>query len=87
MTSGLFFVKIGVRLEKGDKTMDGNTFQDRILTCCDCGKAFTFEAGEQAYFSRNNLRVPKRCPQCRLLRKMERTPLAHSEKGVQNGNL
>jgi hypothetical protein len=25
-------------------------FKDKVLRCCDCGKDFIFEAGEQRFF-------------------------------------
>ena len=45
-------------------------FQDKRLTCIDCGKDFTFTRGEQIYFAgKPGLIEPKRCPECRLKRK------------------
>ncbi len=41
-------------------------FQDKVLTCADCGKEFTWEAAEQ-HFSRAKgfMSEPKRCEECR----------------------
>ena len=47
--------------------------EDRNLTCRDCGKTFVFTAGEQAFFSEKGLSDPIRCPDCRRLRKQQRT--------------
>ena len=41
-------------------------FADRTLTCRDCGKPFTWTAGEQAFYSEKGLvNEPARCPECR----------------------
>jgi len=47
--------------------------EDRNLTCRDCGKTFVFTAGEQAFFAEKGLSDPIRCPDCRRLRKQQRT--------------
>jgi CxxC-x17-CxxC domain-containing protein len=48
-------------------------FQDRTLTCRDCGAQFTFTAGEQEFYqSRGLTNDPGRCPDCRQARKAER---------------
>jgi hypothetical protein len=43
------------------------------LTCRDCGKTFVFTAGEQAFFEEKGLSAPIRCPDCRRLRKQQRS--------------
>jgi CxxC-x17-CxxC domain-containing protein len=49
------------------------SFQDKTLTCSDCGNTFTFGAEEQEQFqSRGYTNEPKRCPECRQARKSER---------------
>lgn len=41
-------------------------YQDRILTCRDCGQDFTFTAGEQEFYARKGLtNTHSRCPSCR----------------------
>lgn len=48
-------------------------FQDKTLTCSDCGTAFTFAAQEQELFQqRGYSNEPKRCPECRQARKSQR---------------
>jgi len=42
---------------------------DKVLTCLDCGREFTFASGEQRYFWAKGLSEPKRCKSCRMLRK------------------
>ncbi len=45
-------------------------YQDRILTCRDCGQDFTFTAGEQEFFASKGLtNAPSRCPECRKARR------------------
>jgi CxxC-x17-CxxC domain-containing protein len=49
------------------------SFQDKQLTCADCGAAFTFTAQEQEFFQQKGYtNEPKRCPTCREARKAER---------------
>jgi CxxC-x17-CxxC domain-containing protein len=45
-------------------------YQDRLLTCRDCGNDFTFSAGEQEFFASKGLtNSPTRCPDCRVARR------------------
>ena len=48
--------------------------EDRQIPCLDCGAIFTFTTGEQRYFLSKRLSEPKRCPQCRLKRKLSLVP-------------
>lgn len=46
------------------------TFQDRTLTCVECGNSFTFTSGEQEFHaSKGFTNDPKRCPDCRAARR------------------
>ena len=48
-------------------------YADKTLTCRDCGRAFTFTAGEQEFFaSRGFANEPGRCPDCRAAYKATR---------------
>jgi CxxC-x17-CxxC domain-containing protein len=48
-------------------------FEDKTLTCRDCGTGFAFSASEQAFFAeRGLLNQPQRCHQCRANRRRER---------------
>jgi len=50
------------------------TFADRVLVCRDCGRSFTFTAGEQQFYARRGLRnTPSRCPSCRSARKASKS--------------
>lgn len=49
--------------------MDKPGFEDRTLTCEDCGEDFTFATGEQIFFWDKGLSEPKRCKPCRMQRR------------------
>ncbi|OGR82384.1 MAG: hypothetical protein A2901_08020 [Elusimicrobia bacterium RIFCSPLOWO2_01_FULL_54_10] len=38
---------------------------DLQLSCVECRKTFTFEAGEQKFFKQRGLSSPRRCGSCR----------------------
>lgn len=49
-------------------------YEDRTLTCRDCGEAFGFSAGEQQFFAAKGLQNdPQRCAQCRSVARQART--------------
>ncbi|WP_021169997.1 hypothetical protein SOV_21130 [Sporomusa ovata DSM 2662] len=53
-------------------------FQDKILTCRDCGVEFVFSASEQEFYAEKGFtNDPSRCPECRAARKRQ---------GGYNGN-
>lgn len=57
-------------------------FQDKNLSCRDCGKEFTFTAGEQEFYEKKGFEnEPVRCPQCRASRKRNKTP--QGQKGFK----
>ena len=46
---------------------------DKVLTCRDCGKEFTFTAGEQEFYAEKGFEhEPTRCPECRKAHKAQR---------------
>lgn len=46
------------------------SYEDKTLTCRDCGQPFTFTAGEQEFYaSRGLMNEPGRCPTCRNARR------------------
>ena len=48
---------------KRDRTSD---YQDRPITCVDCGDDFTWTVGEQVFFHDKGLKnEPKRCKPCK----------------------
>ncbi len=49
-------------------------YQDKTLTCADCGQSFVFSASDQAFHAeRGYTNEPKRCPSCRQVRRLERS--------------
>lgn len=45
-------------------------YEDKTIKCKDCGKEFTFTAGEQAFYAERGLtNEPVRCKECRALKK------------------
>jgi CxxC-x17-CxxC domain-containing protein len=49
-------------------------YEDRSLTCRDCGSAFIFSAGEQQFFASKGLsNDPQRCVTCRVVAKRARS--------------
>jgi len=50
------------------------SYEDRILTCQECGASFTFSADDQAYHAEKGYtNEPKRCPSCRQARRNQRS--------------
>ncbi len=54
---------------------------DRTLTCRDCGQAFTFTAGEQAFYQERGFSEPQRCQSCRATRKAQRSASGYDSGG------
>jgi ssDNA-binding Zn-finger/Zn-ribbon topoisomerase 1 len=42
------------------------------ILCAECGKQFVFSTKEQKYFKKMSFCDPKRCPDCRRLRREQR---------------
>ena len=50
------------------------SYEDRTLTCQDCGQPFVFSADDQTYHAEKGYtNEPKRCPSCRQTRRNERS--------------
>ncbi|MEN6413750.1 MAG: zinc-ribbon domain containing protein [Veillonellales bacterium] len=48
------------------------TYEDRELTCKECGTTFAFTASEQAFYAEKGFQNdPSRCPACRAARKAQ----------------
>lgn len=57
-------------------------FQDKILTCIDCGTEFIFTGGEQLFFYDKQFKnEPKRCKNCKAKKVASLGPVS-----VGNGN-
>lgn len=49
-------------------------YEDKTLTCLDCGQPFTFTADDQSYHALKGFtNEPKRCESCRQTRRNERS--------------
>lgn len=49
------------------------SYENKQLTCADCGAEFTFSAEDQEFFASKGYSEPKRCPECRAAKKAQRT--------------
>jgi CxxC-x17-CxxC domain-containing protein len=59
--------------------MSNEGYQDRILTCRDCGQDFAFTAGEQEFYASKGLtNAPSRCPSCRAARRNGQSSMPRS---------
>ena len=47
-------------------------YNDKNLTCADCGQEFVFTASEQDFYSQRGFSEPRRCGSCRASRKAAR---------------
>ncbi len=48
-------------------------FQDKTLTCRDCGQEFVWTASEQEFYASKGFdNAPTRCPDCRVKHKAQR---------------
>jgi len=55
------------------------SFQDKSLTCVDCGQTFVFTAGEQEFYAQKGFQnEPKRCKACKSTKR-------GSERGGEGG--
>lgn len=59
-------------------------FQDKTLTCKDCGCEFTFSASEQEFYAEKGFQnEPARCPECRAARKRQRSGFSNGRTGTR----
>lgn len=60
----------------GDARREGDgsfpVYNDKTLTCADCGTQFVFTASEQDFYGQRGFSEPKRCSSCRASRKAAR---------------
>ena len=58
-------------------------FEDKKLTCEECGTEFIWDASEQSYFAKKGFKkVPKRCRACRAKRQIEVQKEKEKEKEI-----
>ena len=55
---------------------------DIRIKCIECGDEFIFKEGEQEFYILHKYDAPKRCPQCRLIRKAYRKEFGSSVPGA-----
>jgi CxxC-x17-CxxC domain-containing protein len=60
-------------------------YNDKNLTCADCGQEFVFTASEQDFYSQRGFTEPRRCPSCRASRKAARNSEGGSSYGGSGG--
>ena len=61
-------------------------YEDKTLTCEDCGQEFVFSAGEQEFYAQKGLvNTPKRCPDCRKARRQRTKKKMHDAVCSQCG--
>ena len=56
------------------------SYEDKTLTCADCGAEFTFSAEDQEYYTSKGYSEPKRCPACRAAKKAQRNQNRRQKK-------
>jgi hypothetical protein len=55
------------RKKNQQQSMDG--VEDKDIACCDCGRNFTFSAGQQRFFQMKGFDDPLRCEACKKRKK------------------
>ncbi len=60
-------------------------YADKTMTCRDCGKQFTFTAGEQEFYAQRGFSEPQRCAECRQARKAGRDSGGYSSSDYGSG--
>ena len=60
-------------------------YNDKNLTCADCGQEFVFTASEQDFYAQRNFTEPRRCPSCRASRKAARNADSGGGGGYSSG--
>jgi len=61
------------------------SFVDKALRCRECGRDFVFTAGEQEFYQlKGLLNEPARCPECRAMRKSQRSSDGSGGRGSES---
>jgi CxxC-x17-CxxC domain-containing protein len=60
-------------------------YNDKNLTCSDCGQEFVFTASEQDFYAQRGFTEPRRCASCRASRKAARGDSGGSYGGSSYG--
>ncbi len=57
------------------------SYQDKTITCRDCGQGFAFTASEQQFFAEKGFtNEPKRCPTCRRAKRDSTSSMQGSQR-------
>lgn len=64
--------------------LDPSTYNGNRKICVECGREFTIEDGEYAFYKRENLCLPKRCALCRAKNKNQNEK--HTNKEIEPVN-
>ena len=61
-------------------------YEDRNITCADCGQEFVFTESEQAFYAEKGFTdAPKRCKPCRQARKAQRNSQSYGDDSYGGG--
>jgi CxxC-x17-CxxC domain-containing protein len=60
-------------------------YNDKNLTCADCGQEFVFTASEQDFYAQRGFTEPRRCASCRASRKAARNANGGGSYGSSGG--
>jgi len=58
---------------------------DLTLVCCDCKAEFVFVEKDQKFFAEKGYSNPKRCVDCRRLKKAARAADGEQDRGDRRG--
>ena len=61
-------------------------YNDKTLTCADCGQQFVFTASEQDFYAQRGFTEPRRCASCRASRKAARASTGGGGGGGSYGS-
>ena len=62
-------------------------YEDKTITCADCGQEFTFTSSEQAFYAEKGFTdSPKRCKPCRQARKAQRNAQSYGDGASYGGD-
>ena len=61
-------------------------YQDKTLTCRECGAEFVFTASEQEFYAEKGFQnEPSRCPSCRAARRAQNRPARQMYEVICDG--
>jgi hypothetical protein len=60
------------RADNGEDMSNPLEFEDRQMTCADCGEGYVWSAADQEFYKKNGYEQPKRCKPCRQAKKAQR---------------